>query len=493
MKKLLFVIALLLSLPIFGQIEPSFENKIVVDEDGSFFFSRVNSNHFIFLSSAESLKDKKKTQWKISYFKDDLNLEWNKTLTVDKELSIDQVLEVSGNFIFVFNENTSNLGIKPFYNIIKIDADGVITNKEIDYKNFANVSSFYINQDALYYIDLTSKMFKINKIDIETLNITSKELDDTDFPKYCMFSNIKFHNNILYARLKEQHLMSEERETDFDKILTFDKDNLIAQIPVKIVKNASIEQSNMLDTDSTHLFFFGISKKWINGNKNNDENYDYRLFLTPLNKDELEGSNTLDASFYNQLAEKRTIKVKNAAFLQGDKVYGNGYVINNSFRIGINNYLVFDKYQAMLYPRDEMGEKTILYYTNSVIYCFNDSGEIIWSNSIDYSIYSKSIGKQTFAAPIDNETIGLTGLFNNKYSTIRISAETGKVSNNENIETNTTYDYDIDYPLSSIIRPLSNTEFITVEKVNETKEQEKMRKKNKDYNIGVNLKVYKIQ
>lgn len=67
------------------------------------------------------------------------------------------------------------------------------------------------------------------------------------------------------------------------------------------------------------------------------------------------------------------------------------------------------------------------------------------------------------------------------------------MSNNENIETNTTYDYDIDYPMSSIIRPLSNTEFITVEKVNETKEQEKMRKKNKDYNIGVNLKVYKIQ
>ena len=175
------------------------------------------------------------------------------------------------------------------------------------------------------------------------------------------------------------------------------------------------------------------------------------------------------------------------------KLTDNNYVISSTFRYNNKNFVVFDKYQTKLEIISQ--HKYIMNYlfTNSLIWCFDDEGEIEWTKNIDYSIISDNLEPKTKAFPYKNNTIAFIGEFDKEVSLITLSMDGDVLDGSEKYPTLKVLDMDEDLVYKNSITPLFGNKYLVWRKENVTSEEAKMKKKKKIYTIGLNLKVIEIQ
>jgi hypothetical protein len=107
--------------------------------------------------------------------------------------------------------------------------------------------------------------------------------------------------------------------------------------------------------------------------------------------------------------------------------------------------VVFDKYQKVYSKHSTYSYKTktdqivyvfeAYYYTNTILWCFNDDGEIEWTKNFGYDIVSPYYHEKTCARPCKDNTIALIGHFDNElsYKTISLDGEVIEGTENQNV------------------------------------------------------------
>ena len=181
--------------------------------------------------------------------------------------------------------------------------------------------------------------------------------------------------------------------------------------------------------DSTHRFAIALSSEEVQGKSKNDDIINYRYFLTNLQKEDIKTNTKIDKELSDQLYEKRDLVIKNNAFssVLGNayELTGNSFLISSSFRYKNKNIVVFDKYQRVI---DKGGHEFSYaygyFFTNTVVWCFNDNGEVEWSKNFDYEIYSPYLQPITSSCIYD-DNIAIVGHFNKELSfkTLSLSGE----------------------------------------------------------------------
>jgi hypothetical protein len=329
-------------------------------------------------------------------------------------------------------------------------------------------------------------------IDLETMNLSQKPME---VPENCHVIRSFFAGNTNFYRVStiDKSIYGSNKKPEYDCLYSVTGNEIVGKLPLKLGTETNFDNLSMVSTDSTHNYFLGISKKWIKGDRDNNENYDYNLFLNKVTPTELEPFRNLDKKYLYELASKTEIAVKNGGFGSEKKLTDNNYVISSAFRYNNKNFVVFDKYQTKM----ELitNSKYIMNYlfTNSLIWCFDDEGEIEWTKNIDYSIISDNLEPKTKAFPYKNNTIAFIGEFEKGVSLITLSLDGDVLDGSEKYPTLKVLDMDEDLVYKNSITPLFGNKYLVWSKENVTSEEAKMKKKKKIYTIGLNLKVIEIQ
>jgi hypothetical protein len=500
MKKLLLTIAFLFLCSIaFPQIQILGESQVKIDIEDQVTIRPYENKGFILVQKAFDEKAKKEITWRFTLYNYDLSEEWAKSVVLKEGYYYGKMDYYNGNIMILFwySDNGGGYSSSTTFTIANINSDGAVSKKEFELKKTPYTTSLHL-VDGSYYFNTTTRksLTKISEnmcaIDLETMNLSQKPME---VPENCHVIRSFFAGNTNFYRVStiDKSIYGSNKKPEYDCLYSVTGNEIVGKLPLKLGTETNFDNLSMVSTDSTHNYFLGISKKWIKGDRDNNENYDYNLFLNKVTPTELEPFRNLDKKYLYELASKTEIAVKNGGFGSEKKLTDNNYVISSAFRYNNKNFVVFDKYQTKM----ELitNSKYIMNYlfTNSLIWCFDDEGEIEWTKNIDYSIISDNLEPKTKAFPYKNNTIAFIGEFEKGVSLITLSLDGDVLDGSEKYPTLKVLDMDEDLVYKNSITPLFGNKYLVWSKENVTSEEAKMKKKKKIYTIGLNLKVIEIQ
>jgi len=500
MKKLLLTIAFLtLSSIAFPQIQTLGESQVKIDVEDQVTIRPYENKGFILVQKAFDEKAKKKITWRFTLYNYDLSEEWVKNVVLEEGYYYGKMDYYNGNIMILFwySDNEGGYSNSTTFTIATINSDGAVSQKEFVLKKTPYTTGLHLI-DGTYYFNITTRksLTKISEnlctIDLATMSLSQKPME---VPEKCHVTRSFLAGNSVYYRVStiDNTLGVSVKKPEYDYLYCVTDNEIVGKLPLKLGTETLFDNLSMVSTDSTHNYFLGISKKWLKGDRYNNENYDYNLFLNKVTPTELEPFRSLDKKYLYELASKTEIAVKNGGFGSEKKLTDNNYVISSSFRYNNKNFVVFDKYQTKLEIISQ--HKYIMNYlfTNSLIWCFDDEGEIEWTKNIDYSIISDNLEPKTKAFPYKDNTIAFIGEFDKEVSLITLSMDGDVLDGSEKYPTLKVLDMDEDLVYKNSITPLFGNKYLVWRKENVTSEEAKMKKKKKIYTIGLNLKVIEIQ
>lgn len=499
MKKLLFVL-LFFSIPTvtFSQVHPLSEKQILIDVEDHVTIKPFENKGFILVQKAFNEKSKKENIWRFSLYDLELSVAWAKETILDKYYNYSKMDFYAGSAYILFTyDNGNGYNSTTKFTIVTINPEGALSSKEFELKKTPLRTSLILIDDAYYFNATTTKGFKgfenLCKIDLSTMTFSQKPID---VPEKCSVTRSFSVGNSIYYRVSKMALViggDDRKKPEYDFLYRVVDNEIVDKIPIKIGSETLFDNLNLVSTDSAHSYFLGISKKWLKGDRFNDENYDYNLFLNKLSGNELEPFRNLDKKYLYELASKTEIAVKNGGFGSEKKLSDNNYIISSNFRYKNKNFVVFDKYQSKVELLNRNRYRITYLFTNSLIWCFDDEGEIEWTKNIEYNIISDNLEPKTKAFAYKNNTIGFIGQFDDEVKLVTLSMDGDVIEGTDKYNTLKVLDMDEDLVYKNSITPLFGNKYLVWSKVNETFDEEKLKKKKKIYTIGLNLKIVEIQ
>jgi len=496
-KSLLTFLFVILSYIGFSQIQTLSEKQLTIDVEDAVTIKPYKNNGFILVQKAYNEESKKINIWRFTLYGYDLSEVWTKEISLDRYFYFNKIDFYEGNIFIVFNYSSSGeYSSTTEFAIATIGTDGAVSKKEFELKKTPYRSGFIFIDGAYYFNTTSTKSFKsyenLYKIDASTLVLTQKSMD---VPEKTTVTRSFSSGNTIYYRVTSMNFSMgmTSKKPEYDYLYSVVDNEIVEKMPIRLGDETYFDNLSMVSLDSSHNYFLGISKKWIKGNRSDAENYDYNLFLNKVSPDELGVFKNLEKKYMYELASKREIAVKNGGFGSEKKLSDNNYVISSAFRYNNKNFLVFDKYQTKLEHQSQNKYSVTYLFTNSLIWCFDDEGEIEWTKNIEYSIISDNLEPKTKAFPYKNNTIAFIGEFEKEVTLLTLSMDGDVIDGSEQYSTLKVLDMDEDLILKNSITPLDSNKYLVWQKENVTYEQAKLKKKKKIYTIGLNLKVIEIK
>lgn len=454
-------------------------------------------NGFIIIQTSKSEESRKLRTWSFTRYNTNLEVEWTKSMDYEKNLTILEMNSMENNVNIVFYLDRSYDGI--FVNgekvgdltVMKITSDGEIVKKDIEFdENIRLYKGSFVN-NAYYFDANIKKVDKIMKIDFNTLSLSSNIFtlpENTD-----IVSRTTDGRNV-YFRVK-----SYKKKISYDALYTIEDGVVVDKTTLKNSDYDDIDYMTVIRPDSAHRFMLGLTYKEVLAKKKKDDIITQNFYITNLQTNNVEEINNIDMESSDMLLSKRNVSLKNnllafmlfsnAVFLQGDH-----FLISNCYRFKGKNFIVFDKYQEVKesYKEYDAGSRRYVtrirligyLFTNSVAWCFNDSGEVEWSRNFEYEIFSTDAKPKICSRPYGENAIALLGYFNNKlsYKTISLSGEVAEDSDNfvAKVKTNKTNIFQVSN--SNEISHLYDNTYLVWGKENDFNSDENTSKK-KEYNI----------
>jgi hypothetical protein len=494
-KRLLTIVFITLSFVSFSQVEVLSEKQLTIDIEDNVTIKPYKNNGFILVQKAFNEESAKINIWRFTLYNYDLSPVWVKEVRLDRGYLYNRMDFYEGNIYLVFNFNSSGQSYTSEFAISAINADGGVNTKEFELKKTPYRSGFVFIDGAYFFNTTATKSFKsyenLCKIDVSTMTLTQKAMDVPE--KTTVIRSFSSGNTIYYRVTSSNYSMGlSSKKPEYDYLYTVIDNEIVEKMPIKLGEETFFDNLSMISSDSAHQYFLGITKKWIKGNRGDDENYDYNLFINNVSPNELGPFKSLEKKYLYELASKREIKLKNGGFGSEKKLSDNNYIISNVLRYKNKNLVVFDKYQSKLEVQSQ-NKYTITYlFTNSLIWCFDDEGEIEWTKNIEYNIISDNLEPKTKLFPYKN-ALGFIGEFDKEVTLITLSPDGDVVDGSEKYKTLDVLDLDEDLILKNSITALDNNKYLVWQRENVTYEQAKLKKKKKIYTIGLNLKVIGVK
>lgn len=450
---------------VFAQLQVVTQKQITREKKDEFSVLRLGKKGFVLIQKTKSEEQRKFNTWSFTLYNLQLEEVWTKKTDVENDF-IELAKETyDGCIDFILYDprggallsvNTQDL------TLIKINSEGEISRKDIEFSNKIRLYPGNFIRDA-YYCDVTDKKKdydEIYKIDFASMNYSSNKLD---LPDNTNIFERTTDGEKIYFRIK-----STKKSWDYDALYTIEDGIVVEKIPMKKQGNDEMDSLKIIMSDTAHRFVLGLSVNKVLGARRKDDLIDYQYSLTNLQENDIQTINKVNKDFSDQLYNKRDISVthstlfnlisKNFYYLIGDYT-----LISSCFRQNGKNFIVFDKYQSLYdrqyttvtdnsrdrngiakgstpyydnrnngsYTRTRSQSVLVGYlFTNSVVWCFNDDGVVEWSQNFDYAIISPNKKAITSAGPYDEDRIAIVGHFDKELSYKVISMD-GKVEQSD--------------------------------------------------------------
>ncbi len=466
MKKytLVGVLLMLSFLSSFAQLQIVDQKLLTLSKKDETSIVPLGKNGFMLIQKTKSEESKNLRKWTFTIYSTDLAVLWTKSIDYEDDLDI---LEFNTskdgvNIIFYIN---NGLEAEKFRDgrkvgdltVMKININGEITKKDIELKDKIKLFKGNFVGDAYYFDAILKKEDVIMKIDFANMSLTSNKFT---VPEYTDIVARTTDGKNIYFKVK-----SYKKKIPYDALYTFEDCALVDKTNLKTFQDEDIVSMNIIRPDADHKFMLGLSRKEILGETQRDDIIKDNYYITNLNNNDLNTINKIDVESSDMLNDKRNLKDKKSLlniFIRTSQyeAVGNFNMISSCFRINGKNIVVFDKYQIInevrqvarsnnynnsginpktggwatpRYNTGSRGQSTYrtvkefigYYFTNSVVWCFNDAGEVEWSKNFEYDIFSPELKPKTCATPYKENSIALLGNFNKglSYKTISLSGE----------------------------------------------------------------------
>jgi hypothetical protein len=494
MKKIVvFSILLCFQYFSFSQIQIVSEKQITIDEEAGVKVIPTNNRGFILVQNFQNEESSSLTTWRFTYYNISLADEWTKNIILEKKCDLVAYNTDNWGISLVYIvKNNASINVQDL-TIVHINDDGVVNKKDVELEKTSSLHDFVFLNDLCFFSATTVQSNVFENNDLETiyainfteLSISKKQIVVPDIAE--IKELLSFDNSLCFRVHYNQNNIIK------DSIYYVEQNRLENKIPINLPKETSVESINLIKTDSVHYFLLGITKRWISGVKNIDENYEYLFFISKLEKNENLTIKNVEKKFINEFENSREIHLLHDRMGHlNDWLLGNKYIINNSFRLNNKNYIIFDKYQTNRAGFKQNKTPEAYFYTNSIIWCFNDDGEVEWSKNIDYEIITPFLNGVTYGQPNSNNSIALIGQFEDECAVLNFSTDNPNASGNDKFKTSNEIDMD-DYQVKSNITHLFNCNYVVWGIEDESYEQTQKRLKNKIYDIKFNLKVIEVK
>ncbi len=479
----------------FGQISILKEEQLLVDEDADLTLYSIGNKGFVLIQEFESEKSTRDKTWRFTHYGTDLSQEWIKDITLEKSCRLSAVNVNHETLDLVYSiKNNSSLNTQDL-TIATISSDGEVKTKDFVLKNASGIVGYaFINGFGYFSATKVNSGFSSGYeqdiayiIDFESLSITKK---DFGFPISSEINNLFSDGKTIYfyANWSQSNIQK-------DSIISVENGELAYKIPVKLPKETTIDNMQLIKADSTHDFFMGETKQWISGARILSESYNYGFFITKIEKDSIYPIQNVEKKYTEELENKRDIRILHGGGGGGNfskKLMNNKYKINKCFRVNDRNYVVFDKYQTKRTSVKKDRDPDIFFYTNTIIWCFNDDGVIEWSRNIEYDIITPLANPVTSARLNTNNTISIFGQFEDEIAAITIALDGTILGDLNPFKIKDEFDLD-DYMANNNITYLCDNKYVVWGLEHESYEQTQKRLKKKDYNIKLNFKIVEIK
>jgi hypothetical protein len=473
----------------YGQVNILKEKQLLVDEDAQITLHAMGDKGFLLVQEFENEESSRDKTWRFTQFTLDLSQQWTKDITLEKSCRLTALNIDQGTVDLIYMvKNNASLGTQDM-TIATISTEGEAKTKDFVLKNASRIGgcSFI---DGLGYFSATKGNSGILPgdvqdvayiIDFKNLSIAKKEYA---FPNSSEIKNVYSDGKTLYF-----YFNWSQNDLERDTIISIENGELAYRIPVKLDKETTIDHMDLIHTDSTHGFFIGETKKWVSGSRKFSESYDYQIFIAKISKDSFAPINNVEKKYTEEFERMRDLYVIHGG---GTKLTDSQYKISSSFRIKDKNYVVFDKYQTKKTSTRKDEAPEAYFYTNSVVWCFDDEGAIEWSHNIDYEIISPFGNAVTSAKPNANNTLSVFGQFEDEVSGITLTLDGSVTGNSDPFKISEEIDME-EYVVKSNITRLNDQKCVVWGLENETYEQAQKRLKKKDFNRKLNLKIAEMK
>jgi hypothetical protein len=457
MKKFIAIFVILAMCSIsFAQLQVVNQKQITINKGDEISVMELGQKGFVVFTKSNNEDSKKLKDWTFTLYSPDIEAVWEKKLTLDKFQELLTMDSYNGDINIVYYDGI--ISQVEIITLVKISAEGEISKKEINLKNkigiegahFINGNCYLISyflkykQSALartclnclivpIFMGITQPtvISEVQKADFSSLTLTSNKIQ---MPEYGAVTNHTSDGKNIYLRVK-----SSKKKFPYDAIYNIEDGVVMEKTPIKKVDNTEIEYMNVIIPDSAHKFVLGLSKKEVLGARKKDDKTFYQYYITNLEKDDIQTINKVDKDISNELFKDRNVSIKNKFFGTNYLVRGSGDIMSSCFRFNGKNFVVFDKYQKIYSEHTNCNGKTCYtyyvfesyYYTNTIVWCFNDEGDVEWSKNFEYDIVSPYYHAKTCARPYKDNTIALIGHFDNELSYKTLSMDGDVVEGTE--------------------------------------------------------------
>jgi len=441
MKKLiLFFVLTLVFVGANAQLSVINQTQIALNKDDEISLMELGKKGFVVIKNTKSEESRKLRTWTFTLYSPQLEVVWTKSMDFERELTIlaSNTFQDDLNIVYFLD----NSGSGQIYDgqkvgdltVMKITADGEVTKKDIEFKDKIRLYRGNFVQGAYYFDASIKKEDVIMKIDFSTLILSSNKFNLPE--KTDVFDRTNDGKN-MYFRVS-----STKKKIIFDQLYTIEDGVVMEKTPLKRGVDEEFVFMKILKPDSAHRFMFRLTNREIQAERKRDDKIVYSYSLTNLEKEDIQTVNRIDQKVSDELFIDRKIILKNKFFSTQYVIRGSGDITSSCFRVKDNNFVVFDKYQKVYsvhtyYDSNSKSTRTeyvfeAYYYTNTIVWCFNDDGEIEWTKNFEYDIVSPYFHEKTCARPYKNNTIALIGHFDNELSYKTISMDGEVIEGTEN-------------------------------------------------------------
>jgi len=446
MKKLLVILVITMAFSgAFAQLSVTNQTQITLNKDDEISLIELGNKGFVVIQNTKSEESRKLRTWTFTLYNPQLEVVWTKSMDFEKQLYLLANNAYDGDLNLVYYiDNSNGTGIVDGQKVgdltvMRITSDGEVSKKDIEFKDKIRLYRGNFINGAYYFDAAIKKEDAIMKIDFSTLALSSNRLN---LPEHTDIFERTDDGKNTYFRVK-----TTKKKIPYDYLYTIDDGVVVEKTSLAQSNNEELLFLNILKPDSAHKFAFGLIEKEVLGERKKDDIVSYNYYLTNLNDNDIKSINKIDQKSSDLLNKKREVSVKNDIFLAlfGSAIFlkGDAFLTSNCFRFQNKNVAVFDKYQEVWetyqeyvnhgqgYRWETRYRKIGYFFTNSVIYYFNDEGEIEWAKNFEYDIFSTHLKSKTCARPVNENTIALIGYFNNELSYKTISADGDVTEGNE--------------------------------------------------------------
>ena len=509
MKKLLVMLVIVMTFSgAFAQLSVTNQTQITLSNDDEVSLMELGKKGFVVIKNTKSEESRKLRTWSFTLYNPELEVVWTKSMDFEKNLYLLAMSTFEGDINLVyFIDNNGSEGLVDGQKVgdltvMKITSDGEFNKKDIEFKDKIRLyKGNFVN--GAYYFDATDKKQDvIMKIDFSTLSLSSNRLS---LPEKTDIFDRTNDGKYMYFRVS-----SYKKKFEYDAFYTIDDGVVIEKTPLKRGKDEEYVFMKVLKPDSTHRFMLRLTNKEILGERKKDDKIVYSYYLTNMEKEDLQTANKIDQKASNELYMDRKIELKNKFFSTYYLIMGSGDILSSCFRCNDKNFVTFDKYQKVYSQHTYYDYQTkttqtyyvfeAYYYTNTIVWCFNDDREIEWTKNFEYDIVSPYLHEKTCARPYKDNTIALIGHFDNElsYKTISMDGEVIEGTENQKVLNKSKFS-DVKQFNNSITHLYGNTYLVwgndddnKADVGSKDKEKEKKKSKNKK-TVNMKFKIVEFE